>query len=263
MNTKTLSASGLCAAGLILACTTTATAQSTTLTGIDDFNMSTVFRPFLPSFPDRNAIVDQARWQVNGDQTGTFGTLGIFTVFDIDGSSVRPAAGAASVDNLLFNIFPAVNNDTGSGGIAGEGGDLSIYFTTSDADVLDDDSGIFFDNDGGADPTGLGDQFENLTLISSANQAGGIYDISRTADLSAIAATLVERINNGENLRFIIASQTPGLSANFGTGNEDQSSNFDFFGEAPTVTFDVTAIPAPASAALLGLAGLAAVRRRR
>lgn len=262
MSTKKFSASGLCAAGLILACSTSAMAQSSTLTGIDDFNMSTVFRPFLPGFNDRNAIVEQARWQVNGDQTGTLGTLGIFTVFDIDGSIIRPAAGAASVDNLMFNIFPAVNSLTGSGGIA-DGGDLSIYFTTSDADVLDDESGIVFDNGGGTDPTGLGDQFENLTLISSANQDAGIYDISRTADLIAIASTLLERINNGENLRFIFASQTPGFNANFGTGNEDQSSNFDFFGEAPTVTFDVTAIPAPGSAALLSLAGLAAVRRRR
>ncbi len=260
---KTLSASALCAIGLVLASGATATAQSTTLTGITDFDMSTVFRPFLPSFPDRNAITTQARWQVNGDQTGTLGTLGIFTVFDIDGASVRPEGGAASVDNLMFNIFPAVNSITGSGGIAGAGGDLSIYFTTSDADVLDDESGIFFNNGGGTDPTGLGDQFENLTLISSEFQPGGIYDITRNADLSAIAATLVERINNGQNLRFIIASQTPGFNANFGTGNEDTSSNFDFFGEAPTVMFDVTAIPAPGSAALLGLAGLAAVRRRR
>jgi len=263
MFTKKISASGICAAGLILACTTTATAQSTTLTGIDDFNMSTVFRPFLPTFNDRNAIIEQARWQVNGDQTGTLGTLGIFTVFDIDGSSVRPAAGAASVDNLVFNIFPAVNSINNLGGIAGNGGDLSIYFTTSDADVLDPESGIIFDNGGGTDPTGLGDQFENLTLISSGFQSAGIYDINRTADLAAIASTLLERINNGENLRFIIASQTAGFSANFGTGNEDQSANFDFFGEAPTVTFDVTAIPAPGSAALLGLAGLAAIRRRR
>jgi hypothetical protein len=163
----------------------------------------------------------------------------------------------------MFNIFPAVNSNNGSGGIAGNGGNLSIFFTTSDVDVLDPDSGIIFDNGGGTDPTGLGNQFENLTLISSANQAGGIYDISRTADLSSIATTLLDRINNGENLRFIIASQTAGFSANFGTGNEDQSANFDFFGEAPTVTFDVTAIPAPGSAAMLGLAGLATVRRRR
>ncbi len=129
--------------------------------------------------------------------------------------------------------------------------------------MLDPGSGIIFDNGGGTDPTGLGSQFENLTLISSADQPGGIYDITRTANLDSIASKLLERINNGENLRFIFASQTAGFSANFGTGNEDQSANFDFFGEAPTVTFDVTAIPAPDSVALLGLAGLAASRRRR
>jgi hypothetical protein len=236
--------------------------QTTTLTGITDYDMSTVFRPFFPSFPDRAAITTQARWQVNGDQTGTLGTLGIFTVFDINGSLLRPAAGAASVDSIDFGIFPAVNNNTGAGGIA-NAGDLSIYFTTSDVDVLDPDSGIVFDNGGGTDPTGLGDQFENLTLISSAFQDEGIYDINRSADLSSIESFLLERINNGENIRFIIASQTAGFSSNFGTGNEDSSPNFDFFGDAPTVTFGVTAIPAPGSAALLGLAGLACVRRRR
>jgi hypothetical protein len=236
--------------------------ETTTLTGIVDYDMSTVFRPLFPSFPSRAAIIEQARWQVNGDQTGPGGTLGIFTIFDINGADLRPEAGAAAINNLVFNIFPAVNQNTGTGGIA-NAGDLSIYFTTSDVDVLDPASGIIFDNGGGTDPTGLGDQFENLTLISSAFQDTGIYDITRSADLSSIESFLLERINNGENLRFIFASQTGGFTSNFGTGNPDQSANFDFFGEAPTVTFEVTAIPAPGSVALLGLAGLAAVRRRR
>ncbi len=237
-------------------------AQTTTLTGIDDYDMSTVFRPFLPGFNDRNAIIDQARWQVNGDQTGSTGTLGIFTVFDIDGSLLRPDAGAASITSLDFGIFPAVNNNTGNGGIA-NAGDLSIYYTTSDVDVLDPDSGIIFDNGGGTDPTGLGDQFENLTLISSAFQEEGIYDINRSADFSSIESLLLDRINSGENIRFILASQTAGFSANFGTGNVDQSDNFDFFGEPPTVTFGLTEVPTPGTAALLGLAGFASVRRRR
>lgn len=260
---QTLSIIAGCTAALGAASIANAGTQSTTLTGITDFDMTAVFRPLFPTFPNRNAIVEQARWQVNGDQTGTLGTLGIYTVFDIDGAALRPEAGAASIDNLIFNIFPAVNSVNGAGGIAGEGGNLSIYFTTSDVDILAPDSGIFFDNGGGTDPTGLGNQFENLTLISSENQPGGIYDITRMADLSAIQSFLLERINNGENLRFIFASQTPGFNANFGTGNPDQSANFDFFGEAPTVTFEITAIPAPGSVALLGLAGLAAARRRR
>lgn len=262
-NINRLGYGAMVAAAAIVAGTGTANAsQSTTLTGIVDFDMTAVFRPLFASFPDRAAIIEQARWQVNGDQTGTTGTLGIFTVFDVNGASIRPAAGAASVDSILFDIFPAVNANTGTGGIAGNGGDLSIYFTTTNDDLLDPDSEIFFNNGGGTDPTGLGDQFANLTLLSSGFQPGGIYDFSRTADLSAAEAFLLQQINNGENIRFIFASQTPGFSSNFGTGNEDQSANFDFFGEAPTVTFGITAIPAPGVAAFAML-GLVAVRRRR
>lgn len=253
---------GVVAAGIVGLTGVAQASQSTTLTGITDFDMTTVFRPFLPSFPDRAAITTQARWQVNGDETGTFGTLGIFTVFDVDGASIRPEAGAASVDSIDFDIFPAVNSLTGSGGIAGDGGDLSIFFTTTNDDLLDPDSEIFFDNGGGTDPTGLGDQFANLTLLSSGFQAAGIYDFSRSADLTDAEAFLLQQINAGENIRFIFASQTAGFSANFGTGNEDQSPSFDFFGEPPTVTFGITAVPAPGVAAF-AMIGFAAARRRR
>jgi len=232
------------------------------LTGIQDFDMTTVFRPLFASFPDRNAITTQARWQVNGDLTGTTGTLGIFTVFDINGADLRPAAGALSVDSVIFDLFPAVNMDTGTGGIQ-NAGDLSIYFTTNNEDLLDPDSDIFFDNGGGTDPTGLGNQFDNLTLLSSGFQAAGIYDIQRTADLSGAESFLLNAINNEENIRFIFASQTGGFVSQFGTGNPDMSANFDFFGEPPVVTFNVTEIPAPGGAALLALAGLAGARRRR
>ena len=213
--------------------------QTIELTGIDDFAMAVVFRPLFASFPDRNPIIEQARWQVNGDETGPLGTLGIFAVFDIDSSLLVGDDDIIAVDAIEFSIRPAVNLDTGSGGIANEG-DLSIYFTTSDVDVLDPDSGIVFDNGGGTDPTGLGDQFEGLTLLSSGIQQTGIYDVERLVipvENDGLEALLLERIAAGENLRFLIASQTPGFTANFGTGNEDQSPNFDFFGEPPIVTF--------------------------
>ena len=213
--------------------------QTIELTGIDDFAMAVVFRPLFASFPDRNPIIEQARWQVNGDETGPLGTLGIFAVFDIDSSLLVGDDDIIAVDAIEFSIRPAVNLDTGSGGIASEG-DLSIYFTTSDVDVLDPDSGIVFDNGGGTDPTGLGDQFEGLTLLSSGIQQTGIYDVERLVipvENDGLEALLLERIAAGENLRFLIASQTPGFTANFGTGNEDQSPNFDFFGEPPIVTF--------------------------
>ncbi len=212
------------------------------LTGIEDFDMAVVFRPLFPGFADRNAITTQARWQVNGDQTGTTGTLGIFAVFDIDAASLSNGETLTAIEQIEFLIAPAVNLDTGTGGVS-TAGDLSIYFTTSDVDVLDPDGGIIFDNGGGTDPTGLGDQFEGLTLLSSAFQETGIYDIERsvaTIDFEGLEAELLARVAEGANIRFLIASQTPGFGANFGTGNEDSSPNFDFFGEPPVVRFSVS-----------------------
>ena len=94
------------AVGMMLAAGATAQAGTTQLQIIDDFDAATVFRPFFPGFDDRAAITDQARFQVNGDETGSTGTLGIFTVFDIDGSSIRPSGGAQSIEDITVNLFP-------------------------------------------------------------------------------------------------------------------------------------------------------------
>lgn len=237
--------------------------QAVALTGIEDFNMAVVFRPLFPSFPDRNPVIEQARWQINGDETGPLGTLGIFAVFDIDSSLLATDGDVIGIDGIEFSIRPAVNQGTGTGGIA-NAGDLSIYFTTSDVDVLDPDSGIVFDNGGGTDPTGLGDQFENLTLLSSGFQDEGIYDIERLVipvENEGLETLMLERIAAGENLRFLIASQTPGFTSNLGTGNEDQSPNFDFFGEPPVVTFvldtQAPVVTQPIGVPLLSPLGLA------
>ena len=251
----------LTAVGVILVGGATAQAEVFDLQIIDDFGAATVFRPFLPGFDDRAAITDQARFQVNGDETGSTGTLGIFTVFDIDGSFIRPAAGAQAINDITVDLFPAVNNETGTGGIA-NAGDLSIYFTTTDVDVLDPASGIEFDNGGGTDPTGLGDQFDNLTLLSSEFEEAGINDISRSLDTSSINSLLLDRINAGENVRFILASQTPGFTSNFGTGNPDDSDIFDFFGDPATISVDVAPVPSPGAFALFGVAAAAGTRRR-
>ena len=129
--------------------------------------------------------------------------------------------------------------------------------------MLDPASGIEFDNGGGTDPTGLGDQFDDLTLLSSGFQQEGIYDISRSLDTSSVNAELLNRINAGDNIRFILASQSFGFTSNFGTGNPDDSDFFDFFGDPATVSVDVTPVPAPGALAVFGLAAAAGVRRRR
>ncbi|MGY6555131.1 MAG: hypothetical protein ACXIUM_11500 [Wenzhouxiangella sp.] len=247
-----------------------AESETVALTGIEDFDMAVVFRPLFATLPSRNAVIAQARWQINGDEVGPFGTLGIFAVFDVDSSLLfTPGDNGpelVGIDAIEFLLPPAVNLDTGAGGIA-NGGDLSIFFTTSDVDVLDPASGIIFDNGGGTDPTGLGDQFENLTLLSSAQEEAGIRDVERLivpVEIEGFEAALLERINAGENIRFLIASQTAGFTSNFGTGNEDTSPTFNFFGQPPVVSFTLNIeeaaapapLPTPVAVPLLGPMGL-------
>ncbi|MCC5824188.1 MAG: hypothetical protein LAT64_04265 [Phycisphaerales bacterium] len=258
-NTHTIGL-GTIGVGLVLAAgSATATASTTTeLTVIQDFDVATVFRSFFGG-TDRSFLTNQARFQVNGDSLiSTQSPLGIYTVFDIDGSTLRPGPGALSVDNIVFNLNAAVNQNTGSGGI-GNPGELQIFYTTDNGDLNDKD----FNTAGNTDASGLTGQFSDLFLLSSAFEDTGIRDINRTLDLTQVSGSLLDAINNGENIRFIIASPTPAATFQFATGLPDPSTIFDFFGEASTVEFSVTAVPAPGAAGVLALAGLAGLRRRR
>ena len=252
---------GFGALGAALAVGAGAPASASTvseLTVIQDFDVSTVFRSFFGG-TGRSFLTDQARFQVNGDSLiSSQSPLGIYTVFDIDGSTLRPGAGAASVDSVVFNLNAAVNLNTGSGGI-GNPGDLQIFYTTDNADLNTKD----FNTAGNTDASGLTGQFSDLFLLSSAFETSGIRDITRTLDLSTVSGSLLDAINNGENIRFVIASPTPAATFQFATGLPDQSPIFDFFGEASTVEIGVTAVPAPGAAGVLALAGLAGLRRRR
>ena len=232
-----------------------ANGATTTLTGVEDFSISTVSQSIFGGSA-RSMVTTQNRWQVNGYEPGF--TLGIYGVWDVDASLLRPSAGAASVDAISVNIFPAVNQNTGTGGVF-MGGDFQVWYTTNTFDIF---AGQALYVTGG-DETGFGSQFDPRTLVASANLQPGIYDINLALDVGAIQQDLLDTINSEGTIRFLLTSTTPSFSANFGTGLEDPNAFFPFFGAAPTIDFSVTAIPAPGAAGLAAMAMLIVARRRR
>ncbi|TVQ60367.1 MAG: hypothetical protein EA379_08225 [Phycisphaerales bacterium] len=238
-----------------LAVSSFASAGSTTVTGVEDFSISTVFQSLFGG-SGRSMVTTQNRWQVNGYEPGF--TLGIYGVWDIDASQLRPSAGAASVDSIDVNIFPAVNQNTGTGGVF-MGGDFQIWYTTNTFDIFAEQATFMT----GGDETGLGDQFDPRTQVASVNLQPGIYDINLALDVGAIQQDLLDTINDEGTIRFLLTSTTPSFSANFGTGLEDPGAFFPFFGKAPTVEFAITAIPTPGAASLAAMALLVGARRRR
>ncbi len=187
--------------------------------------------------------------------------FGIYTVFDIPTADLA-SLDVASIENLSVELNPATNQNTGAGGVQ-DAGDLSIWFTTTDTDI----SGLNFVSEPGppyTTPTGFGDQFANLTLLSSGFEAEGIRTITRNIDPEATAESfLVDAINAGEPIRLLIASQDPGAVFQFGTGNPPSSTIIPFAGEAPEVSFAFTVVPEPATLSMLAVGGMTLLRRRR
>ncbi|MGP1309833.1 MAG: hypothetical protein ACTS27_06525 [Phycisphaerales bacterium] len=231
-----------------------ALAQSATVTGLDDFSIHTVGEGlFGPT--RRNAT--ESRFQVNGSNPNPSDrNYGLWTAFNIDGGSLF----AGSVSQLqsvrvdLFGAVPITGQDVPS---VIEGGELQVFFTTDSRDVLDSSNGFVWDT---GSPNGLGSQFSDLTLVGSTTLDRGTQDVSFDLDLSSIGSTLVDRINAGEQVRLLFTSPTMDFASSWGVGVPGSSTILAFDGPAPTVTFTV---PAPGAVAVLGGAGLIALRRRR
>ena len=241
-----------------------ASAAPVTLTGVDDFAVSPISRSFFGGTGrttiTRTGPAAAGRFQVNGDENGGSGnTFGIYTVFDVPAAALG-GANATAVNGLTATLNPATNANSGSGGVQ-DAGDLSFYFTTDTTPI----ESLNFVTAAGppfVTPTGFGDQFADLTLLSSAFEATGVRPITRALDVGGVESALLAAINAGGNVRLLVASQTPGSVFQFGTGNPPSSTTLPFSGLAPTLTFDVTSVPEPAGLALLAVAGLLLARRR-
>lgn len=98
---------------------------------------------------------------------------------------------------------------------------------------------------------------DQFTFTPAATGTGDSW-YNRSADLSAIAG-----VNNNPNFAIRIVTEFDP-----GTGNYRAARSTSTYGTASTLRWDMvtvsgTVIPTPAAAALLGLGGLAAARRRR
>ncbi len=249
-----------------------ASAVEVSRTGVTDFDIATVFRvsPALGGQGDSVIVPGgEGRFQVNGDRNDPSGNpftsenvFGLYAVFDIPTADLA-LVDVATLNSLSVALNPSTNQSTNDGGVD-TAGDLSIWFTTTDTAIGDLD---FISEPGPpySTPTGFGNQFADLTLLSSGFEAEGVRTITR--DIMPDATTeafFVDAINAGESIRLLIASQDPGAAFQFGTGNPPSGTFIQFGGDAPEVTFDFTVVPEPASTGtlLLATAGLLTRRRR-
>jgi MYXO-CTERM domain-containing protein len=235
-----------------------AAAQSASLTGVTDFQISTVgegLGGFLPETIRRNAT--DSRFQVNGrDPNPADRNFGLWTTFDLDfdGLFAGPVAELQSVTVDLFQAQPITGQDINN---VIDGGTLNLYYTTEDADVLDAGNGFDWID---ADPEGLGSQFSDRVLVGSVDLVAGNTDVSFDVDLTSIESSLLSAINADGFGRFVLTSPTPQFASSWGVGEPGTSDIQAFDGPAPVVTFTV---PTPGAGAMLALAGVAGVRRRR
>ena len=156
-----------------------------------------------------------------------------------------PAKDSLEADGYVVTGVDPSNTDWGisavvNGGIFGGGNDLTIVRTFVGA-------------------VNIGDEF-TLTGFdaSDSGRSGGTFDI--LIDGASVASTAITGSSFGDQVTFtaLSAGTTFGFEINL-TGISGGGSS-DFV-RVSDVTFD--AVPEPSSAALLGLAGLALILRRR
>lgn len=251
LSTRTACASALMA---LFACAGGAQAQTASAVGLDDFSIHVVGEGLFG--PTRINTLN-SRFQVNGrNPSSAMRNFGLWTAFNLDGGALfdSPISTLDSVRIDLFGAVPITGQDVPS---VIRDGNLQVYFTTDSRDVLAAANGFVWDINS---PNGLGSQFSDLTLVGEVGLVRGTQDVSFDVDLTSIRETLVGRINAGEQVRFLFTSDTMDFASSWGVGVPGTSTVLAFDGPAPVVTF---VVPAPGAAALLGCAGIAAMRRRR
>lgn len=253
MNRTTILAAAAALTPLALAASD-ARAQTAVLTGNDDFSISNVGEGFF-GVTRRDAV--NSRFQVNGrNPASTDRNFGLWATFDIPTAGVFPSdistLESARID--LFQAQPITGQDVDN---VITGGTMNVYLTLENADVLDSSNGFDWID---SDPEGLGSQFADRVLVGTVDLADGNTDVSFDLPLDTVGSTIINELNNGDFLRFVFTTPDMDFATSWGVGAPGTSDILAFDGAAPTVTFTV---PAPGGALLAGIAGLAAIRRKR
>lgn len=237
-----------------------ASAQMATVESITDFSVHNVGENIGGFFGDifrRNA--DDGRFQVNGrDPNPASRVLGLWSIFNIDGGSLFSGP-ISDLERVTISLPPATPRDPGTIVPSfSDPGNLQVFYTTDQRDVLASSNGFDWID---SDPSGLGDQFSDLTQLGQIELPAGdptaLFDIELSG---AVKDDIIATINNGELVRFIFTTSTVGLASNWGLGVPSDSTVLPIEGDAATVQF---VVPSPAGAAALGLGSLVALRRRR
>ncbi|MFK7789586.1 MAG: MYXO-CTERM sorting domain-containing protein [Phycisphaeraceae bacterium] len=252
MKTATMIGAGMLLAGLGGA-TTTASAQTSVLTGLEDFRIANVGEGLF-GVTRRNAL--NSRFQVNGSNPNPSDrNFGLWATFDLelDGLFDAPISNLDSVRIDLFQAQPITGQDIDN---VITGGTMNVYYTLEDADVLASANGFDWID---SDAEGLGDQFADRVLVGTIDLADGNFDAGFDLDLSVIGSSLVDEINAGGFARFVFTTPDQDFATSWGVGEPSTSTILGFDGPAPTVTFTV---PTP-GAAMVGLVGVAMLGRRR
>lgn len=233
---------------------TQAAAQSATVVGLDDFGIKNVGEGLFGA--TRRDATD-SRFQVNGSNPDSSNrNFGLWATFDIatNGIFAAPITTLESVTVDLFQAQPITGQDIDN---IITGGDLEVFVTFDDRDVLDSANGFIWDT---TSPNGLGDQFNGLFPVNTIALADGNTDASISVDTGAFEQQLIDELNDPNGfVRFVFTSSTMDLASSWGVGEPGTSTILAFDGRAPEVTF---AVPAPGAAAIAVL-GMIATRRRR
>jgi hypothetical protein len=209
--------------------------------------------------------VDNATVQAAGPRPGAAGKnffnmqgsannqFASFGVADFDLGAVPPLGFTATdVTNVTLSLTQA------NAGFSAPG-DVSVFLTDKTGVNIQPGSSIAFQagNNGAA---AVDSAFNPLTLLGTGNFGttgnvnSGTVDVYNLSFSGTGLDYLLTQLNTGGTLRLVLATTAAGTSATYaGFSN----SNFD----GPTLSF--TAIPEPASLALLGLGSLLIAGRRR
>lgn len=191
--------------------------------------------------------VDQAFFNVHGDDDA----FTVYSLADFDTSGIGQVSG---VQNLFIDL--AQNNAffSADGGLQ--------FFLASDTRAVDVTDAARYITDGdnvGAEV--VGSAFGTLFSLGS-----GTYTVTADGDVDSFALSLdtageafaVSQINSGGLLRIIGTPSDLGVQSTY-----SGATSFLDSVAPPVLRFDVTAVPEPSSAAVLGLIAFVGVCRRR